>query len=378
MNTVGKTYTQENNLNPTSSIALGLTTRGYTSHEHLDKVNLINMPACRTLGRNGRLYDPLTARMLSPDPFVQNASSTQNFNRYSYCMNNPLKYTDPSGYLYSWNAYNMTAGGELVHGPSFSFLDDYSTLGMAGVDADGNIIRLDGYFPNWLDELSQDEYPIPESAWQDVLDAANGKATLEITDDGIEIEVTQQDDSGYKKDENGVEIYHMRTIVIKPKYKIHFEKTVATRQGGSVFGKTAKTIALTGTFADIAISAAAQTIQATQAGANFAYAISGSMNLVNTVSNTIKYAPYVGLSVTMLTGAYLSKTINPVTNQPYQSWAETGTDIGVNIATLYIGAQYGGWYGAGAALFYIGVKTNVQYQMNNGINPGKIFIMNKE
>ena len=378
MNTVGKTYTQENNLNSTSTVTFGLTTRGYTSHEHLDKVNLINMPACRTLGRNGRLYDPLTARMLSPDPFVQNASSTQNFNRYSYCMNNPLKYTDPSGYLYSWNACNMTAGGELDHGLSFSFLDDYSTLGVAGVDADGNIIRLDGYFPNWLDELSQDEYPIPEYAWQDVLDAANGKGPLEIKDDGIEIEVTQQDDSGYKKDENGVEIYHMRTIVIKPKYKIHFEKTVATRQGGSVFGKTAKTIALTGTFADIAISAAAQTIQATQAGANFAYAISGSMNLVNTVSNTIKYAPYVGLSVTMLTGAYLSKTINPVTNQPYQSWAETGTDIGVNIATLYIGAQYGGWYGAGVALFYIGVKTNVQYQMNNGINPGKIFIMNKE
>lgn len=97
MNTVGKTYTQENNLNSTSTVTFGLTTRGYTSHEHLDKVNLINMPACRTLGRNGRLYDPLTARMLSPDPFVQNASSTQNFNRYSYCWNNPLKYTDPTG-----------------------------------------------------------------------------------------------------------------------------------------------------------------------------------------------------------------------------------------------------------------------------------------
>ncbi len=133
MNSVGKTYTQTYNFNfnSTSSVALWLTTRGYTSHEHLDKVNLINMPACRTLGRNGRLYDPLTARMLSPDPFVQNASSTQNFNRYSYCMNNPLKYTDPSGYLYSWNACNMTAGGELDHGLSFSFLDDYSTLGMA-------------------------------------------------------------------------------------------------------------------------------------------------------------------------------------------------------------------------------------------------------
>jgi hypothetical protein len=46
---------------------------------------------------NGRLYDPLVGRFLSPDPFVQIPDYTQNLNRYSYCLNNPLKYTDPSG-----------------------------------------------------------------------------------------------------------------------------------------------------------------------------------------------------------------------------------------------------------------------------------------
>ncbi|MFA6922992.1 MAG: RHS repeat-associated core domain-containing protein [Bacteroidales bacterium] len=66
-----------------------LVTRGYTGHEHLDVFGLINM--------NGRLYDPIVGRMLSPDNFVQDATSTQGFNRYSYCLNNPLKYTDPSG-----------------------------------------------------------------------------------------------------------------------------------------------------------------------------------------------------------------------------------------------------------------------------------------
>jgi len=60
MNSIGKTYTQAYNFNSTSSVTFGLTTRGYTSHEHLDKVNLINMPACRTLGRNGR---PLMAHI---------------------------------------------------------------------------------------------------------------------------------------------------------------------------------------------------------------------------------------------------------------------------------------------------------------------------
>jgi hypothetical protein len=49
---------------------------------------------------NGRVYDPYVARFLSPDPIIQNAENSQNHNRYSYCINNPLKYTDPSGYSY--------------------------------------------------------------------------------------------------------------------------------------------------------------------------------------------------------------------------------------------------------------------------------------
>ena len=64
--------------------------RGYTGHEHLPWFNLVNM--------NGRLYDPVVGRFLSPDPFVQLPEFSQNFNRYSYCLNNPLKYNDPDGY----------------------------------------------------------------------------------------------------------------------------------------------------------------------------------------------------------------------------------------------------------------------------------------
>jgi len=48
---------------------------------------------------NGRIYDPLLGRFLSPDPFVQQPWNLQNYNRYSYALNNPLRYTDPSGYL---------------------------------------------------------------------------------------------------------------------------------------------------------------------------------------------------------------------------------------------------------------------------------------
>jgi len=64
--------------------------RGFTSHEHLPWFNLVNM--------NGRLYDPAVGRFISPDPYVQMPDQTQNLNRYTYCLNNPLLYVDYNGY----------------------------------------------------------------------------------------------------------------------------------------------------------------------------------------------------------------------------------------------------------------------------------------
>jgi hypothetical protein len=46
---------------------------------------------------NGRLYDPKLHRFLQPDNYIQDPSNTQNYNRYGYCYNNPLKYTDVTG-----------------------------------------------------------------------------------------------------------------------------------------------------------------------------------------------------------------------------------------------------------------------------------------
>jgi hypothetical protein len=45
------------------------------------------------------MYDPVVGRFLSVDPFVQPGGGSQGYNRYSYCLNNPLRYTDPSGYI---------------------------------------------------------------------------------------------------------------------------------------------------------------------------------------------------------------------------------------------------------------------------------------
>ena len=66
-----------------------ITHRGYTGHEHIDVFGVIDM--------NGRVYDRMTAAFFSPDPFVQSACDWMNYNRYTYCMNNPFRYTDPSG-----------------------------------------------------------------------------------------------------------------------------------------------------------------------------------------------------------------------------------------------------------------------------------------
>ncbi len=67
--------------------------RGFTGHEHLTEIDLINM--------NGRMYDAHLGMFISPDPHVQAPDMPVNFNRYAYVLNNPLIYTDPSGEF--WN-----------------------------------------------------------------------------------------------------------------------------------------------------------------------------------------------------------------------------------------------------------------------------------
>ena len=92
--------------------------RGFTGHEHLYDFGLINM--------NGRMYDPVMSSFLSVDSYVQDPENSQNFNRYAYCFNNPLRYTDPDG---EWVQYVI--GGVLggINGYSIG-----KAAGLEGVD----------------------------------------------------------------------------------------------------------------------------------------------------------------------------------------------------------------------------------------------------
>lgn len=67
-----------------------LASRGYTGHEHIDALCLINM--------NARIYDPTLGRFLSADSIIPDAYNGQSLNRYTYVNNGPLSATDPSGH----------------------------------------------------------------------------------------------------------------------------------------------------------------------------------------------------------------------------------------------------------------------------------------
>ncbi len=77
-------------LDPNDTIHAVNTDRGYTNHEQLDAVSLINM--------NGRIFDPVIGRFVSADPKVPHPGEIQSYNRYSYTRNNPLVMFDPSGF----------------------------------------------------------------------------------------------------------------------------------------------------------------------------------------------------------------------------------------------------------------------------------------
>lgn len=68
------------------------TTHGFTNHEHISNIGLINM--------NARSYDPVVGRFLSPDSMIEDYFKGQILNRYTYVGNNPLSFADPSGHCF--------------------------------------------------------------------------------------------------------------------------------------------------------------------------------------------------------------------------------------------------------------------------------------
>jgi hypothetical protein len=63
-----------------------------------------------------RTYLPEIGRFISPDTLVPDPGNPQSHNRYSYVLNSPVNYTDPSGYLWShkrsaWSSISAIISG---------------------------------------------------------------------------------------------------------------------------------------------------------------------------------------------------------------------------------------------------------------------------
>lgn len=65
---------------------------------------------------NARYYDPELGRFIQPDIIIADLGNPQSYNRYSYTLNNPLKYVDPNGHSPQefFESVGNFAGGSII------------------------------------------------------------------------------------------------------------------------------------------------------------------------------------------------------------------------------------------------------------------------
>jgi len=81
-----------------------------------------------------RYYDPELARFIQPDSIVPDASS-QGLNRYTYCINNPLLFVDPSGHAFDPVTLGIIVGAIVGGGMSAAQGGDIWMGALAGAIA---------------------------------------------------------------------------------------------------------------------------------------------------------------------------------------------------------------------------------------------------
>ncbi len=135
----GKQYKVEvSNVYTETSVTAKLenTDRGFTGHEMLSSVDIIHM--------NGRIYDANIGRFLQADSFIQAPKNMQSMNRYSYVLNNPLSYTDPSGHFFKslkkyWRQIASIALNIWLCGGGCGFFEAVGAGALSGAVATGSL-----------------------------------------------------------------------------------------------------------------------------------------------------------------------------------------------------------------------------------------------
>ncbi len=81
---------------------------------------------------NARYYLPGLARFASPDTLIPDPANPQALNRYTYTLNNPLKYSDPSGHT-PWDVIDAIFFGISTY--QFAVNPTWGNAGWLAVDA---------------------------------------------------------------------------------------------------------------------------------------------------------------------------------------------------------------------------------------------------
>ncbi|WP_232800291.1 RHS repeat-associated core domain-containing protein [Motilimonas sp. E26] len=129
-------------LNPLGLQTLRPTQYGYTGHEHVKDLDIINM--------GGRIYAAGLRRFLQADPVVGHPMYSQSYNPYQYVYGNPMVNVDPSG-------YNTQIGGRPgsitnINGDAGQGMDSDHTQSVSGYRGVDNTLGVN------LEEQCQEQW----------------------------------------------------------------------------------------------------------------------------------------------------------------------------------------------------------------------------
>ena len=142
------------------------TEHGYTGHEHMDEVGLINM--------NGRVYDPLIARFMSADPSIQSPGNLQSYNRYTYGWNNPLNSSDPSGYCWGPTCFIQNPLSSLQN--TLAQVTSNAVQSLGGINYVGGLLQI-AFLTSPLGQI----YGLSTGDWNSVGRAYEASAVIAAT-----------------------------------------------------------------------------------------------------------------------------------------------------------------------------------------------------
>jgi RHS repeat-associated protein len=125
-----------------------LTDKLFTGQRRESANGVYDAPCPERRRREARLYDARMGRFLQPDPLVPEPGNPQSLNLYAYVLNNPLRYTDPTG------MYPVGPDGEPLIPLSEYVPPAYIEAGVARLEA---LLRMEQFKSDgWLSGLARE------------------------------------------------------------------------------------------------------------------------------------------------------------------------------------------------------------------------------